>query len=63
LAPLKVFTAFRANQLLARRGYYERLIRSQAEFERVHDYNEQNPVTAGLIAEVGQYPCPARRAA
>jgi REP element-mobilizing transposase RayT len=63
LAPLKGFTAFRANKLLARYGRpfwqdesYDRLIRSQAEFDRVRDYIEQNPVTAGLVAEAEQYP-------
>jgi REP element-mobilizing transposase RayT len=63
LAPLNGFTAFRANQLLARRGHafwqdesYDHLIRSEAEFERVRHYIEQNPVTAGLIAEAAQWP-------
>ena len=49
--------------MLARRGHafwqdesYDHLIRSHTEFERVRHYIEQNPVTAGLIAEAGQWP-------
>ena len=62
LAPLKGFTAFQANELLGRHGQaflqdesYDHLIRSQAQFERIRTYIEQNPATAGLIGEADQY--------
>jgi len=63
LAPLKGFTAYRANELLGRHGQafwhdenYDRLVRSEAEFDRIEAYIEENPVTAGLVAEALQYP-------
>lgn len=63
LGPLKGFTAFHANQLLGSRGRpfwqdesYDHLVRSDAQFERIRVYIEENPVTAGLVAESGQYP-------
>jgi putative transposase len=63
LAPLKGFTAFRANQLLGSHGKafwqdesYDHLVRSDAEFGRICSYIEQNPVTAGLVSEAHQYP-------
>ena len=57
LGPLKGFTAHEANRLLARRGQafwqdesYDHLVRSDAEFKRIRQYIEGNPVTAGLVA-------------
>src|SRR5258706_5001798 len=62
LAPLKGSTAYRANKLLSRHGQafwqdesYDHLVRSDAEFDRIRAYIEENPVTAGLIAEPQQY--------
>jgi REP element-mobilizing transposase RayT len=63
LAPLKGFTAHRANEMLGNRGRafwqdesYDHLVRSAAEFERIRAYIEGNPVSAGLVAEAEQYP-------
>jgi len=63
LAPLKGFTAFRANEMLGRRGQafwqdesYDHLVRSNEEFDRIAAYIEENPVTAGLVTEAQQYP-------
>jgi REP element-mobilizing transposase RayT len=63
LAPLKGFTAYRANELLGSRGQafwqdesYDHLVRTPAEFDRIRNYIEQNPVTAGLVADSQQYP-------
>jgi REP element-mobilizing transposase RayT len=62
LAPLKAFTARQANLLLARTGSrfwqeesYDRLVRPGAEFGRVRTYIENKPVSAGLVAEPGQF--------
>jgi REP element-mobilizing transposase RayT len=62
LAPLKGFTAFRANELLGSNGQafwqdesYDHLVRSTAEFERIRVYIEENPVTLGLVAEAPEY--------
>jgi putative DNA methylase len=57
LAPLKGFTAYRANELLGIHGQtfwqdesYDRLVRSETEFERIRAYIEENPVKAGLVS-------------
>jgi REP element-mobilizing transposase RayT len=57
LGPLKGFTAHEANRMLGCRGHafwqdesYDRLVRSDAEFERLRAYIESNPVKAGLVA-------------
>jgi putative DNA methylase len=62
LEPLKGFTAHQANQLLGTRGRafwqdesYDRLVRSDTEFERIRKYIEQNPVMAGLAATAEQF--------
>ena len=59
LGPLKGFTSHQANQLLGTQGRafwqdesYDHLVRSDAEFERIRAYIEQNPVKAGLVAAV-----------
>jgi REP element-mobilizing transposase RayT len=57
LGPLKGFIAHEANRLLGRSGQpfwqdesYDHLVRSDAEFERIREYIESNPVKAGLVA-------------
>ena len=56
LGPLKGFVAHEANRMLGRSGHpfwqdesYDHLVRSDAEFERIRDYIESNPVKAGLV--------------
>jgi len=63
LAPLKGFTAYRANELLGRHGQafwqdesYDHLVRSELEFARIRSYIEENPVKAGLVSEASLYP-------
>ena len=63
LAPLKGFTAHRANELPGCHGQafwqdesYDHLVRSPAEFDRIREYIEQNPVKAGLVVEAQEYP-------
>jgi putative DNA methylase len=63
LGPLKGFTAYRANQWLGSHGQafwqdesYDHLVRNAKEFDRIQAYIEQNPVTAGLVADACQYP-------
>jgi REP element-mobilizing transposase RayT len=62
LGPLKGFMAHQANVLVGRQGTpfwqdesYDHLVRSDREFERIRAYIEQNPVTAGLVATVGEF--------
>ena len=62
LAPLKGFTAYRANELLGRHGQafwqdesYDHLVRSEAQFDRIQAYIEENPVKAGLVSEVQRF--------
>jgi len=62
LAPLKGFTAYRANEWLVSHGQafwqdesYDHLVRSAAEFDCIRAYIEENPVTAGLAAEAEEY--------
>jgi REP element-mobilizing transposase RayT len=57
LGPLKGFTAHEANRMLGRVGQsfwqdesYDHLVRSDAEFERIREYIESNPVKAGLVS-------------
>jgi putative transposase len=54
---LKGFTAHEANRILGLSGQpfwqdesYDHLVRSDAEFERIRAYIENNPVKAGLVA-------------
>ncbi|HEV2446608.1 MAG TPA: transposase [Candidatus Sulfopaludibacter sp.] len=63
LAPLKGFTAYRANDLLGSHGQafwqdesYDHLVRSEAQFDRIQAYIEENPVKAGLVPEAHQHP-------
>lgn len=70
LAPLKGFTAHQANQLLGRQGQpfwqdesYDHLVRSEAEFDRILFYIEENPVKAGLVSEPDSICGRVRRAA
>ena len=63
LAPLKGFTAYRANELLGSHGRafwqdesYDHLVRSKDEFERIQSYIEENPVRAGLVLAAYQHP-------
>ena len=63
LAPLKGFTAHQANELLGRHGQafwqdesYDHLVRSEAEFDRIQFYIEENPVKAGLVSEPERHP-------
>jgi len=60
---LKRFTAREANRILALTGKpfwqdesYDRLVRDNAEFQRIRQYIEQNPVRAGLVATPEEYP-------
>ena len=52
------FTSHQANRILGLEGWpfwqdksYDRVVRSELEFERIRDYIEQNPVTAGLARQ------------
>jgi hypothetical protein len=60
---LKGFTAFEANRILGTKGKpfwqdesFDRLVRTDLEFDRIHAYIEQNPVRAGLVARVEEFP-------
>jgi putative DNA methylase len=62
LGSLKAATGRRANMLLKRTGEafwqdesYDRLVRSGEEFQRIHWYIENNPVTASLVAKAEEY--------
>jgi len=70
LGPLKGFTGYRANQVLGTRGRafwqdesYDHLVRSDVELERIREYIERNPVTAGLAATPGQFQWSSAKAA
>lgn len=59
---LKTFTARRANQVLGLTGNpfwqeenYDRLVRNRREFDRIHNYIENNPLRAGLVADASEY--------
>jgi REP element-mobilizing transposase RayT len=56
-------TARWANKLLGRAGkpfwqeeYFDRLVRSAAEFKQIRHYIELNPVKAGLVAHPWEFP-------
>ena len=60
---LKRFTAREANRILRRTGNpfwqdesYDRLVRDDAELQRIAQYIEWNPVTAGLVARPDDFP-------
>jgi len=59
---LKGFTAYKANQLLNRKGAfwqdesYDHVVRDQAELERVIKYVLYNPVKAGLVQDWRDWP-------
>ena len=60
---LKGSTARRANLLLGRTGQrfwqdesYDHWVRNNREFERIIQYIEANPVTAGLVASAALWP-------
>jgi len=60
---LKGSTARRANLLLGRTGQrfwqdesYDHWVRNNREFERIIQYIEDNPVTAGLVASAALWP-------
>ena len=62
LGPLKGFTSFQANRILGIRNKafwqdesYDHLVRSDAEFERIRAYIEENPVNAGLTTTAEQF--------
>ena len=61
LGPLKGFTAYQANRILARTGAfwqeesYDHVVRSEAGLERVRQYIENNPVKAGLVTSAEDY--------
>jgi REP element-mobilizing transposase RayT len=62
LGPLKGFTAYQANRILGRAGNpfwqhegYDHLVRSDEEFARIRRYIENNPASAGLVAEPGDF--------
>jgi REP element-mobilizing transposase RayT len=52
---VKGATAFRPNRMLERTGvfwqdeYFDRLVRTREELEKIRDYIEWNPVKAGLV--------------
>jgi putative transposase len=63
LRKLKGASAREANKLLGLTGQpfwqdesYDRLVRSQQEFERIEEYILQNPVRAGLARSAEEYP-------
>ena len=63
LAPLKGLTAYRANEVLGIHGHpfwqeesYDHLVRSEAQFDRIQSYIEENPAKAGLVSEASQHP-------
>jgi REP element-mobilizing transposase RayT len=63
LQSLKGFTAREANKLLGRTGEpfwrresYDRWVRDESEWNRIARYIERNPVKAGLVAQIEDYP-------
>jgi putative transposase len=62
LSSFKRHTARRCNQILGRRGAfwqdeaYDRIVRSQAELQRIVHYVEANPVRAGLCSRIEEWP-------
>ncbi|HXM44278.1 MAG TPA: transposase [Bryobacteraceae bacterium] len=61
LGPLKGFTGHQANRMLGTHGpfwqeeSFDRLVRSDAQFDRIRDYIEQNPVKAGLAGSAEEF--------
>uniref|UniRef100_Q01VQ7 Transposase IS200-like domain-containing protein n=1 Tax=Solibacter usitatus (strain Ellin6076) TaxID=234267 RepID=Q01VQ7_SOLUE len=61
LGPLKGFIGYKANRILTRSGpfwqdeSYDHLVRSDAEFDRIREYIENNPVKAALVSEAQQW--------
>jgi REP element-mobilizing transposase RayT len=61
LGPLKGFTAHQANLLLGTHGpfwqeeSFDRLVRTDTEFDRIRAYIEQNPVKAGLAGSAEEF--------
>jgi type I restriction enzyme R subunit/putative DNA methylase len=60
---LKGVTAYRANQVLGRKGQrfwqdesFDHWVRSGIEFDRIVSYIEFNPVKAGLVELPGDWP-------
>src|SRR5204863_3496785 len=65
---LKRFTAREGNRILSRTGQpfwqeesYDRMVRNDAEFERIVQYIEMNPVSAGLAASAEEFPWSSAR--
>lgn len=62
LSHWKGATSHTANKILQRSGafwqrdWFDRVIRSQAELERIKKYIQQNPVKAGLCQKWQEYP-------
>ena len=63
LHSLKGYTAREANKILGRTGQpfwqkesYDYWVRDSAELERIRRYIERNPVKAGLVSRVEDYP-------
>ncbi|MGA2214759.1 MAG: transposase [Bryobacteraceae bacterium] len=63
LKSLKGTTAREANRLLHRTGEqfwqresYDHWVRSDTEWNRIAVYNENNPVKAGLVGRIEEYP-------
>jgi REP element-mobilizing transposase RayT len=63
LQSLKGFTAREANRLLGRTGEpfwkresYDHWVRDENEWNRIARYIEKNPVKAGLVAQMEEYP-------
>ncbi len=58
----KSFTAHQANKLLGRYGpfwgpdYYDRYVRDEKHFDAVINYIIQNPIKAGLVASIEEWP-------
>ena len=66
---LKRFTAREGNGMLGRIGEpfwqdesYDRLVRDEAEFQRISDYIEMNPVRCGLVAAPEEFMWSSARA-
>jgi len=62
LRPLKGFTGHEAMRMLSLREKafwqdesFDRLVRDDAEFARIHRYIENNPVKAGLVTTPDQF--------
>jgi REP element-mobilizing transposase RayT len=59
---LKRFTAREGNRILGRTGQpfwqdesYDRLVRNKAEFQRIADYIEMNPVKCGMVSTAEEF--------